>query len=370
MQKTYSRINWENYPSEETPINESNLNRMDFAIDEIDDRVLDLDTQKASVAVVANLIKTISVDDETGVITITKQNGAQVRIQTTLNKLAINFGYDYATQELLLYLNDGTVARVNLSTLIQNNEFSNSETINLSVSQLGKVTARIVEHSVGDEHLRTDYLADIRESENHADQYQRASQNFSFDAEAWAKGTRAAEPVQSGQPGFNDNSKYYKGRSEAWATGEVEGIAVPSTDPNYQNNSKYYTGRSEAWSSGEVDGIEVTSGDIAYQNNSKYYMGRSEAWATGQFQRNPVLPGDPAYENNAKYYSEVTASLKNSTNAIKDQAAELLQSATDRLTGLNIMINYTDGCLYYDINSGIRLNINYETGNLEYEIVT
>lgn len=339
MQKTYSRINWENYPSEETPLNESNLNRMDFAIDEIDDRVIDLDTQKASVTVVDNLIASITVDDESGVITITKQNGAHVTIQTTLNKLAINFDYDYDTQELLLYLNDGTVARVNLSTLIQNNEFANTSTINLSVSPTGIVTASVADHSIGEDQLRTDYLAEIQLSEAHANQYQQDAQGFSFDSEAWAKGTRASTPVTSGQDGFEDNSKYYKGRSEAWARGSFEGADVPQSDETFHNNSMYYTGR-------------------------------SEAWAVGRVQNVPVAQGDETYENNSKHYADVSASLRDATNTIREQAAELLQSVTDRLTGLNIMINYADGCLYYDINSGIRLQINQATGELEYEIIT
>lgn len=339
MQKSYSRINWENYPSENTPLNESNLNRMDFAIDTIDDRVIGLDTEKADVTTVDNLIASIAVDDETGVITVTKQNGAQVTIQTTLGKLAINFGYDYATQDLLLYLNDGTVARVSLSSLIQNNEFENTATINISVSPLGIVTASVASHSIGEEQLRTDYLAEIRLSETHANQYQQDSQRFSFDAEAWAKGTRAANPVESGQDGYQDNSKYYKGRSEAWARGTFEGSDVPSNDETYQNNSKYYKGRAEAWAVGKIDNVSVGS-------------------------------NDETYENNAKHYADVAASLRDATNTIKDQAAELLQSVTDRLTGLNIMINYSDGCLYYDINSGIRLQINQTTGDLEYEIVT
>lgn len=46
MNKVYERINWENYPSEGTPINEDNLNRMDNAIDAIDMRVVDLDSNK------------------------------------------------------------------------------------------------------------------------------------------------------------------------------------------------------------------------------------------------------------------------------------------------------------------------------------
>ena len=308
MQKVFQRINWQNYPSEETPLNESNLNRMDYALDEIDDRVIALDTEKAEQTTVDNLVKSIAVDDETGVITITKENGSQTTIQTTLNKIAINFGYDFNTQELILTLNDGTEARIDLSTLIQNNEFANTPTINLTVSQAGIVTGEIVLHSITDEHLRTDYLADIRLAEAHADASQQAAESFSFDSEAWAKGTRAAEPVEQGVDGYQDNSKYYKDRSEAWAVGQVDHTPVP------------------------ID--------------------------------------DECYDNNSKHYSEVSASIRDATAAIRDNAADLLQSAIDRLTGLNLMVNYSDGCLYYDINSGIRLQINYQTGSLEYEIIT
>lgn len=308
MQKVFQRINWQNYPSEETPLNESNLNRMDYALDEIDDRVIALDTEKAEQTTVDNLVKSIAVDDETGVITITKENGSQTTIQTTLNKIAINFDYDYTTQELILTLNDGTEARIDLSSLIQNNEFANTPTINLTVSQAGIVTGEIVLHSITDEHLRTDYLADIRLAEAHADASQQAAESFSFDSEAWAKGTRAAEPVEQGVDGYQDNSKYYKDRSEAWAVGNVDNIPVPNTDE--------------------------------------------------------------CFDNNSKHYSEVSASIRDATAAIRDNAADLLQSAIDRLTGLNLMVNYSDGCLYYDINSGIRLQINYQTGSLEYEIIT
>lgn len=308
MQKVFQRINWQNYPSEDTPLNESNLNRMDYALNEIDDRVITLDTEKADATTVNNLIKTIAIDDETGVITITKENGSQTTIQTTLNKIAINFDYDYDTQEIILTLNDGSEARIDISSLIQNNEFADTDTISLSVSQQGIVTANIVLHSITDEMLRQDYLAEIQLAEAHADAFQQAAERFSLDAEAWAKGTRAAEPVGQGTDGYKDNSKYYKDRASAWATGEIDGT--------------------------------------------------------------PVGALDETYENNSRYYSQVSASIKEATEEIRDDAADLLQAVTDRLTGLNMMINYADGCLYYDINSGIRLQINHTTGDLEYEIIT
>lgn len=41
MQKVYSRVTWENEPSKKTPLSEDNLNKMDYAIDQIDSRVVE-----------------------------------------------------------------------------------------------------------------------------------------------------------------------------------------------------------------------------------------------------------------------------------------------------------------------------------------
>lgn len=49
MNKVYDRINWENTPSIATPINESNLNKMDYAIDEIDKRVVELASKDSTI---------------------------------------------------------------------------------------------------------------------------------------------------------------------------------------------------------------------------------------------------------------------------------------------------------------------------------
>lgn len=309
MQKVYSRINWENYPSENTPLNESNLNRTDYALDEIDDRVIALDTDKATVTQISGLVQSIAVDDTTGVITLTKYNGSTSTIQTTLNKIAVNFAYDYATQSLILTLNDGTTATIPLNTLIQNNEFDDTATIDFTVnSNTGHVSAIVVEHSIGDEHLRTDYLADIRVAEANAAQSEADSEAHMFDSEAWAVGERDGSPVVVGDQSYNNNSKYYRQRAEAWAIGKVDGTAVPSSDTTYQNN--------------------------------------------------------------ALFYADVARGYRDATQTIRDDAADLLQTATDRLTGLNIMVNYSDGCMYYDINSGIMLSIDYTTGDLMYDITT
>lgn len=308
LQKVYSRINWENYPSEETPINESNLNRTDYAIDTIDNRVISLDTQKADVIDIATLVQSVSVDDSTGVITLTKYNGSTTTIQTTLNKIAVNFSYDYHSQSLVLTLNDGTQAVISLSSLIQNNEFDDTATVDFTVDANGHVSAIVPQHSIGDEHLRTDYLADIQVAEANAAQSESSAESHMFSSEAWAVGEKAGTPV------------------------------LPT--------------------------------DIQYQNNSKYWKQRSEAWAVGRIDSNPVQNTDMCYENNSKWWSDISKGYRDATETIKNEAADLLQTATDRLTGLNMMINYTDGCLYYDINGGIILQIDPATGNLMYGVTT
>ena len=48
MNKIYSRINWENFPSENTALNEANLNRMDLGLDSLDNRVIEMDSTKVN----------------------------------------------------------------------------------------------------------------------------------------------------------------------------------------------------------------------------------------------------------------------------------------------------------------------------------
>lgn len=302
MQKAYSRINWENYPSEETPLNASNLNRIDSATNEIDDRVIAFDTEKANVTDLANLVRSIALDDETGIITITKYNGSTATIQTTIDKIAVNFSYDYTNQKLLIELNDGTTQEVDLSSFIQNNEFTNSNTIGFTVNG-SLVSAEVLDGSITDAKLRTDYLADIRVEVANA---QSSAGNADL---------RALD-------------------SEAWAVGQRDSVDVPSTDTTYKNNSKWYANRSKSWA---VGGTGIRTGEDT---------------------------------DNSKYYSEAAAVLKTDMEGIKAEAQELLDSATARLTTINFMVNYADGCLYYDLNSGLDIEIDYETGNLMWEVIT
>lgn len=272
MQKAYVRVNWVNFPSEDTALNASNLNRMDSAIDEIDNRVITLDLTKLSVAEADNLVESWDINTETGVITITKKDGTIQTKQTAIGKIAINSRYDRATQSIILTHEDGTTESISLSDFIQDNEFADTPTISMSATG-GIVTANVRENSIGDSHLRRNYLADILVAEANAYASQSAA-----DASATL--------------------------SHSWAVGNTGG----SREGEDTNNSMYFA-------------------------------------------------------NVARGQAELA------TNAM-NTAQDLVDIATAKVAGIHVHVNFEDGNLYYEEESGIGLRIEPTDGNLYYEVLT
>lgn len=161
MQKIYSRINWENLPSEKTAVNESNLNKMDLAVDNLDDRVVAMDASKVDLAKANELVKEILWDESKGTLTVVKMNGSQAVIDTKLEKLAVNFKYDPQTQQLIITLDDGTTQNVDLSALITEYEFLDSDTIAFEITD-GKIKAIVKNGSITEDMLQPNFLADIK----------------------------------------------------------------------------------------------------------------------------------------------------------------------------------------------------------------
>lgn len=162
MQKIYSRTYWENFPSENTAIDAMRLNNMEAGIDNLDDRVVAMDASKVDLTRANELVKEILWDESNGTLTVVKMNGSKAVIDTKLEKLAVNFAYDSQKQQLIITLDDGTVQNVDLSTLITEYEFLDSDTIAFELTSDGKVKAIVKEGSIQEKHLRPDYLADIK----------------------------------------------------------------------------------------------------------------------------------------------------------------------------------------------------------------
>lgn len=161
-QKLFNLTPWKNLPSKTTPLGESRLNPQRNAIDGIDDRVIYLYNTKLDIEVANTMVKRIDFNETNGVFTVTYLNGTTFEIDTKLEKLAINFRFDEATQQLIIVLDDGTEQIVDLSAFIAQYEFLDSKTIAFTIENGGKVTAIVKEGSIQEKHLNPNYLGDIR----------------------------------------------------------------------------------------------------------------------------------------------------------------------------------------------------------------
>lgn len=215
-QKAHALKNWQNYPSIDTPLNAQNLNEQDVSVDIIDDRVIVLDTTKLDKTDAQHFVKSITLDRATGVFTITYFNGSFDIIDTLLEKIAINFEYDAATQKLSITLDDGTVEYIDLAALITQYEFLDSDTIVFQVQADGKIKAIIKKGSITEEYLRPDYLADIRVEVSKAQQSATQAASSASSAadsatlsESWAHGGTGTRPGED-----TDNSEYYSQQSK------------------------------------------------------------------------------------------------------------------------------------------------------------
>lgn len=160
-QKIYSLIGYKNFPSEDTPLNETNMGAMDRAIDEIDNRIVAMDASKVDLTKANELVEEILWDESNGTLTVVKMNGSKAVIDTKLEKLAVNFKYDPQAQQLVITLDDGTVQNVDLSALITQYEFLDSDTIAFEITD-GKVKAIVKNGSITEDKLQPNFLADIK----------------------------------------------------------------------------------------------------------------------------------------------------------------------------------------------------------------
>lgn len=311
MNKCYYRIVWENYPSEKTPLNEHNLNRIDVAVDEMDNRIISLNSTKFDKSEAQLLVKYIEYDESNGIFKITHYNGASYTIDTLLEKLAINFDYDYQTQRLIIELSDGTIKYVDLSALITQYEFLDSDTVHFTISADGKVKADIKDGSIQEKHLRPDYLADIKVEVAKAEAAATAADASKTAAAGSAStaNTKAGEAATSATNAANsataaEASKIAAAASATTATNKANEAAASATNAA---NSKTAAATSEtnAASSASTAANKANAASTsatsaaASAENADTYSKQAQSYAIGT---GGVRPSEAS--DNAKYYYE------------------------------------------------------------------
>ena len=145
MQRAYDweENYWENKPSTKTPVNKINLDKLSNATRTIDERVITLDLTKLSKIEANGMITGITLNQDTGDITITYYSGASSVLHTLMAQIAINFGYDPVSERLIIYLKDGSEQYIDQSALIPQIDFIDSEPVYCSIGHEGKVKPSI-----------------------------------------------------------------------------------------------------------------------------------------------------------------------------------------------------------------------------------
>ena len=193
---------------------------------------------KADKTTTDKLVKTITLNADTGVFTIQTDDGTTTTIDTLLEKIPVNCYLD--GQEFVLVLDDGTEQRADLSDFITETEFTDSSTIDFSVTG-SNVTATIKNGSVTLAMLESTVITTLQG-------YMTAAQT--------AAGNAATSETNAGQ---------YRDQAQSSAT-----AATASASEAGEKSTL-----SESWA---VGGTETRQGEDT--NNSKYFAQQASSSAT------------------------------------------------------------------------------------------
>ena len=302
MNKAHIDINWENYPSDETPLNERNLNKMDGSIDIIDDRVITLDTTKATKAEVATLVADVTFEESTGIITITKKNGSKITIDTQMEKIAINFDYNPTTQQIILTLIDGTKQYIDLSALITQYEFLDSDTVAFYIDKDGKVSATVKEGSIEEKHLEPNYLAKIKVEVAKSESSQQAAAMSEINAKASENAAKASETAAKTSETNAKASETAAAKSATAAEASESNAKVSETSASESSA----TATEKASSASQSADTAAEKADIATQKAAEIIGKAESAEESATKAQSYAVGGTGSREgedsDNAKYY--------------------------------------------------------------------
>ena len=256
MEKAFINFLWKNTPSIDSPINATNLNSINNGLDTVDNRVIQLDANKADKADFLQSLKTVSYAPTTGVWTFTYNNGTTATVDQNVEKIPVSFSL--SPQGILTMTTaDGTQFTCDISTLIKTYTFNDSTDIDFTVTttETGNkvIVADIVDGSITANKLQPNYLADVTTQAQNASGSASSALSSANSAAADALLAQSYAVGNSGvRTGENtDNAKYYKEQAaldgEAWTRGTRAGIPVPSSDETYENNSKFFSELADAY---------------------------------------------------------------------------------------------------------------------------
>lgn len=218
--KQYTPTLWKNYPLTDTSINAYRLNHLEGGVNENDNRLVALSEDKAEQTVVNKMVKSVTLNKDTGVLTVTLLDGTKSTYDLDIEKVVANFDLN-SNNDLVLTLADGTQKVVPLSKFVDTYTFKSSETITFNTT--GKeITAFIPDGSVTLAKLEATVLSTIRQ--------------HMLDAQT-AKGQ--AEQAAENARGYAIGGTGFEGVSAQYFANQAKRYAV-ITDEAPKDNAQYY----------------------------------------------------------------------------------------------------------------------------------
>ena len=109
----------------------------------------------------AQAFKSATINNDTGVITFTRNDGSTYELDTLLEKVVVNFSYDEDTQSLILELEDGTEQTVSLAAFIDTYTGVDGTTITVTVSGGNQIGAEVKDGTITLTKLHSDVQAEL-----------------------------------------------------------------------------------------------------------------------------------------------------------------------------------------------------------------
>ena len=351
MNKIYTRINWENYPSEATALNETNLNKMDFALNEVDNRLIEQDTTKLSKTDASNDIVNWTMDEETGVITVTRRSGEQIIFDLNIEKIPVSFSLS-DDGILTMVTDDGTTFTANIGAMIPILTFNDSDEIAVSVSGTGinkTYSFSVKDNSITENKLQPNFLADIKVQSASASLSASNAETNATKAQSYAVGGTGSRTGED-----TDNAKYYNEQAQK-ALSEMQKSQVTGVKGN--NETNFRTGNvnltSENIGSVEIGG-DVADNTVAFTSNDAGPDGTPdlislEKLTTGE-KLSALMNKVSIIANNFRYFLKMLGT--NDISAIGDGTVTGgLVSLNDSLNELSTSVNSKSKIIFADFST-------------------
>lgn len=326
-QNDYNVTDWQNAPSQKSPLGRRLLMNIENGVKEAYNRIVQLDSKKAEMSLVNTLVKSVSLDPKTGILTVTQQNGSKVTYDLDIERVVTNFDIN-DQNELVLTLADGTVKTIDLTRFVYS--VASTATVTMSISNR-VMRASIVDGSVTMEKLDAaiqtelrQYMLDAQAARDSALQYQKFAKRYALGDEEF-----------SGSE--TDNAKYYyeqtkidaeasgqnaqSAASSATEAGEQAGIATQKATSAAASatgaaaSELIATQKAAAAGASEQTAREKAAAAEASETTArtKATEASERASAAQRYAVGGVVPEDA--EDNAEWYYRQTRELKNQVDA-------------------------------------------------------